>query len=122
ARARSRSSALSRVVPLGCPALGLGALLELALEVRRLVGAAIVLGGARLLGRLLCMHAGVLLALHLADAQLLGGGILVHQAASLMPASSRVRARCSSARDSIWRTRSGEIPSRRPVSRSGVGS
>ena len=36
--------------------------------------------------------------------------------------SSRMRPSRPSALDSIWRTRSGVIPSRRPISRSGVGS
>ena len=44
------------------------------------------------------------------------------QAASRSAASSRMRPSRPSARDSIWRTRSGVMPSWRPISRSGVGS
>ena len=43
-------------------------------------------------------------------------------AACRSASSSRMRPRRPSARDSIWRTRSGVMPSWRPISRSGVGS
>jgi hypothetical protein len=51
-----------------------------------------------------------------------GAGAGAGYAASRSAASSRIRPRRPSARDSIWRTRSGVMPSWRPISRSGVGS
>src|SRR5205823_5357560 len=48
--------------------------------------------------------------------------LLAAQAACRRAANSRMRPSRPSALDSIWRTRSGVIPSWRPISRSGVGS
>ena len=48
--------------------------------------------------------------------------LALSQAAWRSAASSRMRPRRPSALDSIWRTRSGVMPSWRPISRSGVGS
>src|SRR4051812_18476056 len=118
------SSCGSAIVPLlgGRLALGLGTLLELRAQVLGLHRAAVVCVSLvlqlRFFGAVLLLQ----LALQLVDPQFLRGRVLLAHAASLRPSISRVAARRLSALASSWRTRSGESPMRRPVSRSGVGS